>query len=105
QVEGQAYAAQRGDFARAAQVLRLAAAPAVHEQHAGQRALRREQGRLDRLAAGDLDVETSKLNIHRPRSVRTCTEIPRRPATATPHPPAAAAGRRTRPFRPPASAA
>jgi hypothetical protein len=35
EVEGQADAAERGDLARTRQVLLLAAAPAVHEQHAG----------------------------------------------------------------------
>ena len=42
QVEGQADAAQRGDFAGAGDVLFLAAAPAMHEQHAG-----RERGWTD----------------------------------------------------------
>ena len=42
-VKGQADAAERGDFAGANQVGRLAAAPAVNEQHPGERTCRGEQ--------------------------------------------------------------
>ena len=56
QVEGQADAAQRGELVRPREVLLLAAAPAVHEQHAGHHGRGRDQRAGDVLAV-DRDVD------------------------------------------------
>src|SRR5690606_20460400 len=63
QVEGQADAADAGDATRAPQVVVLAAAPAMHEQHAGQRRRRREDGAADDLVV-DPDVDRVKAYFH-----------------------------------------
>ena len=70
QVEGQAGATQCGDLARARQVLLLASAPAMHEEHAGhQRAGQDERPGDGPGAATDVDLLLT--NRHRDAPPRT----------------------------------
>ena len=68
QVEGEADRAQAGNFARAAEVVRLATAPAMHEQHTGNAPGRRQHGTLQALPALDGNLDGFQANTHRATS-------------------------------------
>src|SRR5690606_19683806 len=66
QVEGQADAADAGGAAGTAQVVVLAATPAMYEQHSGQGRRGREDGAADDLVF-DRDVDRVKAYLHAPQ--------------------------------------
>ena len=92
QVEGQAHAAERRDLPRPRQVLLLAAAPAVHEQHARDECCRADQSAGNVLVIG-CNVDFFIVRRHKPprsciwlrgRSARLCRENTRSRAAAHP---------------------